>query len=285
MPMACLLCQHLKPLEHALFKKSACASFAALIQPGLRRIESEIPVMPTACSAPPLAFGETRTWLLGQYALLTVSASILLWVFEHTDLDREVIRYFFNPTRGEFPLRHAWLLDAVLHQGAKMASYILVTASLYYCWQGWKNRLTWLPPRNAMLAAIGMLAIPLATTTLKLLTQRHCPWDIVDFGGYAPYSHLFEILPESVKVGQCFPAGHASAGFLWLVWAVALRPAGVRAARLGLLAGLLAGGLFGAARMLQGAHFLSHTLWTLWLAWAMSVGLAVLMRADIRSGP
>ena len=33
--------------------------------------------------------------------------------------------------------------------------------------------------------------------------------------------------------------------------------------------------------MLQGAHFLSHTLWILWLAWAVSVSLAVLVRADL----
>ena len=141
---------------------------------------------------------------------------LLLLVFEGTDLDREFARYFFDPDQAAFPLRKAWLLDAVLHHGAKQASFILVAASLFYCWQGWKNRLTWLPPRNALLAATGMLAIPLATSTLKLLTYRHCPWDIVDFGGFAPYLHLFEVPPPGIKAGQCLPAGHASAGFLWL---------------------------------------------------------------------
>lgn len=235
-----------------------------------------------AVPAPLLAFGEPRAWLLRQYALLVVGATLLLLVFEGTELDRAIARYFFDPDQAAFPLRKTWFLDAVLHHGAKQASFILVAASLFYCWQGWKNRLTWLPPRNALLAVIGMLAIPLVTSTLKLLTYRHCPWDIVEFGGFAPYLHLFEAPPQGIKAGQCLPAGHASAGFLWLVWAVALRPAGVRAVRLGLLAGLLAGGLLGAARMAQGAHFLSHTLWTLWLAWAMSVTLATLVRADLR---
>lgn len=68
------------------------------------------------------------------------------------------------------------------------------------------------------------------------------------------------------------------------MWAVALRPAGLRAARLGLFAGLLAGGLLCAARMLQGAHFLKHTLWTLWLAWALSVTVGIATRADLESG-
>jgi membrane-associated PAP2 superfamily phosphatase len=53
-------------------------------------------------------------------------------------------------------------------------------------------------------------------------------------------------------------------------------------ARYALLAALSAGIILGTARMLQGAHFLSHTLWTLWLAWALSVLLAFALRAEIR---
>ena len=230
-------------------------------------------------SAPPL--DAARAWLAWQFAWLILGALLLMLIFEGTDLDREVTRLVFDADSGAFPLRRTWFLEAVMHTAAKQASYILVAASLYFCWQGWQGRLAWLPPRNALLAALGMLAIPVATSTLKLMTYRYCPWDIVDFGGFAPYLGLFEHAPQGIKAGQCFPAGHASAGFLWLVWAVALRPAGPRVARLALLAGLCAGILLGAARMLQGAHFLSHTLWTLWLAWALSVALALVLRADV----
>ena len=65
---------------------------------------------------------------------------------------------------------------------------------------------------------------------------------------------------------------------------MALRPAGLRAARGALAVGLLAGAVLGTARMLQGAHFLSHTLWTLWLAWAASLILAVAVRAELGFG-
>lgn len=232
-------------------------------------------------SPPATAFDASRAWLAWQFSWLILGALLLLWMFEGTDLDRAITRFFFDADSGAFPLRHIWFLEAVMHTAAKQTSYMLVAASLYFCWQGWRGRLAWLPPRNALLAAIGMLAIPLATSMLKSLTYRYCPWDIVDFGGFAPYLGLFEHAPQGIKAGQCFPAGHASAGFLWLVWAVALRPAGARAARLALLTGLLAGILLGATRMLQGAHFLSHTLWTLWLAWALSVALALVLRADL----
>lgn len=243
--------------------------------------------MPTGELAPPVpapALDSTRRWLLAQYALLALSALLLYWTFEGTDLDRQLARTLFDPELGTFPLRRTWFLEAVMHKTAKQVTYVLVAASLYLCWQGWKGRLSWLPPRNGLLAALGMLAIPLATSTAKLLTARYCPWDLVDFGGYAPHLGLFDPAPQGIKAGQCFPAGHASTGFLWIVWAVALRPAGSRAARRALLAALLAGGILGTSRMLQGAHFLSHTLWTLWLAWAASVSLALAVRAELRLG-
>ncbi len=106
----------------------------------------------------------------------------------------------------------------------------------------------------------------------------------MDFGGYSPYLHLLDAPPPTIKAGVCFPAGHASTGLLWIVWGVALRPAGRGMARLGLLAGLLLGGVLDIARMAQGAHFLSHTLWSLWFAWAMSLGLAHVVAADLRLG-
>ena len=65
---------------------------------------------------------------------------------------------------------------------------------------------------------------------------------------------------------------------------MALRPGGLRVARRALIAALLAGAVLGTARMLQGAHFLSHTLWTLWLAWAASLSLAVAVRAELATG-
>ena len=243
--------------------------------------------MPTNELVTPLpvpALDASRRWLRAQSALLGLGALLLYWSFERTDLDRRLAHVLFDAELGLFPLRHSWFLEAVMHKAAKQATYVLVAASLYVCWQGWRGRLAWLPARNALLAAIGMLAIPLATSTAKLLTARYCPWDIIDFGGYAPYLGLFEAAPSGLKAGQCFPAGHASTGFLWIVWAVALRPAGPRAARAALVAGLLAGGILGTARMLQGAHFLSHTRWTLWLAWAASWVLAVVVRAELGFG-
>lgn len=206
----------------------------------------------------------------------------MLWVFQTTDIDRQIAHLFFDEQQGLFPLRCTWLFENLLHRSAKQVTYLAVVGALYVCYLGYRGALEWLPPRNALLAALGMLLIPLGIATLKELISRHCPWDMVDFGGYAPYLRLLDAPPTTIKPGVCFPAGHASTGLLWIVWGVALRPAGRGMSRLGLLAGLLLGGVLGVARMAQGAHFLSHTLWSLWFAWAISLGLAYVVGADLR---
>jgi membrane-associated PAP2 superfamily phosphatase len=215
---------------------------------------------------------------------LLMIGGVLLWVFQTTDIDRQIAHMFFDEQQGLFPLRRTWVFESLLHRSAKQVTYLAVAAALYVCYLGYRGVLEWLPPRNALLAALGMLLIPLGIATLKEMISRHCPWDMMDFGGYAPYLHLLESPLTTIKAGACFPAGHASTGFLWIVWGVALRPAGLSMARLGLLAGLLLGGVLGVARMAQGAHFLSHTLWSLWFAWALSLGLAHIVGADLRLG-
>ncbi|BDB30538.1 MULTISPECIES: phosphatase PAP2 family protein [Cupriavidus] len=226
----------------------------------------------------------SQRWLRQQWWMLASAALVLAYVFQRTELDLWLEGRFYDVGRTVFPLRQHWLFEAVLHKGAKWLTYVAVAAAMGVCWRGWRGRLPWLPRRNALLAAAGMVVIPLSVTLLKLMTGRHCPWDMAQFGGSLPYMRLLDPLPADVKPGQCFPAGHAATGFLWVVWGIALRPAGRRWAWVGLAGGLLLGGTLGAARMAQGAHFLSHTLATLWVAWAVSLLLARGLRANVRLG-
>lgn len=221
-------------------------------------------------------------WYGWQITLLLLTGALLLLVFENTGLDLWLAQQFFDPVLEKFPLHHHWFFDSVMHHGMKSISYILVAAALYFCFLGYRGELAWLPRRNALLAGVGMVLIPVSITLLKEVTDRHCPWDMVEFGGFVPYQTLLGPHLSGLKEGQCFPAGHASAGFLWLVWGFALRPAGKNMARLGLLVGLSMGTIMGFGRMLQGAHFLSHTLWTLWFSWAICVVLAFFLKADMR---
>jgi membrane-associated PAP2 superfamily phosphatase len=39
--------------------------------------------------------------------------------------------------------------------------------------------------------------------------------------------------------------------------------------------------LMGLSRLVQGAHFLSHVLWSAWFAWALTIALAALLRVPL----
>lgn len=236
----------------------------------------------STCRPPAVPDAISRAaWARRQALALLAAAALLLAIFENSGLDMWLAGLAYDPASSSFPLQGQWLLSKILHKAMKQASYVAVAAMLVVCWFGHQGRLAWLPRRNAWLAATGMLLIPLATTALKAVTNRHCPWDIVDFGGFAPHIGLLDWPLPSLKRGECFPAGHASAGFLWMVWGVALGEAGRGTACWALAGAVALGLLMGVGRMLQGAHFLSHTLWSLWLAWAITVALAAALRVPM----
>lgn len=86
------------------------------------------------------------------------------------------------------------------------------------------------------------------------------------YGGTLPYLKIFDALPPGIRPGHCFPAGHASVA-LWLPslaiwWLPGRRKTAATVFALGLLPGLL----LGWVQQMRGAHFLSHTLWSVWIA-------------------
>ena len=225
----------------------------------------------------------SRHWYLGQVLFLAFSAAILLLVFENSDLDLRLARPFYDSALGDFPLRQNGLFAPIFYYGVKfavLAGGILVAAA---CLAGLSGRLLWLPPRNAMLALLGLVLIPAAVATLKLVTNRHCTWDVAEFGGFAPYMSLLAQMPREIARGACFPAAHAATGFMWLACGLALHTGSPRLARRVILGALLLGAFMGLTRQAQGGHFISHTLWSAWLAWAISLGLAAALGIGCRS--
>jgi membrane-associated PAP2 superfamily phosphatase len=214
-----------------------------------------------------------RSWLITPLALL-----VLLVALESTDIDRAFSHWFFDAVTQTFPWRHSFLLDSVLHHWVKYTVILLtcITAAMLL--------FTWivpaLRPRRSLLLFIvlAMTLAPLAVTTLKQVTDRPCPWDITDFGGSVPYTHLFEPREQAHATGRCFPAGHASTGFALLAfYFAAWRERRRVLARAALVAGIAAGLLLGLARVAQGAHFLSHVLWSGLVCWLVMLALHALL--------
>ncbi|WP_373887845.1 phosphatase PAP2 family protein [Massilia sp. BSC265] len=80
--------------------------------------------------------------------------------------------------------------------------------------------------------------------------------------------------------GHCLPAGHASSA-LWLVSLVVvwLPGPGRRAGRACCVA-LVPGLALGWMQQMRGAHFLTHTLWSAWIACAIVLALVMLLQAS-----
>ena len=220
-------------------------------------------------------------------AWLGLAGMMLLAVFELTGLDLVIVRAFWDPVLGIFPLRGDPLLSALLYRGTKSAMYALGVVALVILAVAYR-RTRDADKRGAyVVAGLTLLLMPLLVVLLKHMTNRYCPWALEGFGGEVPYTTLLQALPPPWVRGECFPAGHAAGGFVWVGVAVALWRQQPWIAR-GLLAfGTVAGGAMGLFRMAEGAHFLSHTLWTLWLACFVPLaisGLQKLLRHKSRSG-
>jgi len=203
-------------------------------------------------------------------ALATAGLTLALVAWDVARLDMPLARWW-GDAQG-FALRDSWLLADVLHDGARRLAWALTLALCLGVWwpQGWLRAIS--TARRLQLAGT-TLAAALAVSTLKSFSGTSCPWDMAEFGGVASYvSHwawgVFDGGP-----GHCFPAGHASAGFGFVAPWFVLRRTAPRLALPWIIAALAAGSLLGLAQQVRGAHFMSHTLWTAWLCWA--VGLVV----------
>lgn len=200
-------------------------------------------------------------------ALPLVLAPFIFWIFEATPLDRVLIGWYYDAHAHMFPLRDSPFMQNVMHTGLKMAmiavGVVVLGAFLLTFirpqWQPHRRRLLWL--------FVAMVGGPLLVSVLKSTSTLYCPWDLVDYGGSAPFHALFERLPAGIAPGKCFPGGHASGGFALMAVYFAWRDTHARFARLFLLIGLAAGMLMGWAQMMRGAHFLSHNVWSAWVVW------------------
>lgn len=115
------------------------------------------------------------------------------------------------------------------------------------------------------------LTSTLVVNLLKSVTHRDCPWDLVRYGGLKPYIGFFEQYPDAVDFGQCFPAGHASAGYCWFGLYFFIKHSFYPYKNFGLAFPITLGLIFGLDQQLRGAHFLSHDLWTAFICWAIAV--------------
>lgn len=211
-------------------------------------------------------------------------AALLLALFEFTPLDTAIEDRFYDPAAREFPWRHTFLFEDLIHDAGKLVVIVFGIGVLVALVASFlKERLAdWRRPLAYVLLTLALG--PTVTSGWKDLSPKHCPWDLAMYGGHAPHTTLLEPVPEGVKRGRCFPCGQASSGFSLMALYFALRHRNRRFARRGLWLGLGYGSLLGFGRMVQGAHFLSHVLTTALVCWLVAFVLyeLVLRRSEER---
>lgn len=220
------------------------------------------PTRPTAAPvAAPVPLWRAWWWLLG----LT-----LLWDWGGADL---AVMQAIGSHDG-FALRNQWLLSRVLHDAVRQAAVLFYV--LVWLWAAWPARRTFgpaalwrLPRRERLTVALLVTLSLLAVNLIKNASQTSCPWDLNAFGGPAHYVSHWTLGVRDGGSGRCFPGGHASSAYAFLALCLPwlMPPAGRPRERapgwrwLGFL--MFAGLVAGAVQTVRGAHYPSHTLWTL----------------------
>lgn len=203
------------------------------------------------------------------FTLLALAGVILL--FEFTPLDFWVADHFYDAASGKWLVKHAGQPKQIFYKTPllllKISGFVIFAVLLIpHRWLAPRWRL---PKRALAVVLLSLVLIPSLVASLKRWTGMYCPQQLVRYGGKQPELHLFERAPEGCCAvrGRCWPAGHASGGFALMSLCALGRTR--RQKFLGVAAGLAAGWIMGGYHMMDGNHFLSHTLITMLLAWAM----------------
>ncbi len=224
--------------------------------------------MSTFAAARPAPFAAVP-FLLRHALLIPASLGLAAYAVQALGIDFALASTFFDPALKDFPARALGWLELLGHRLAKslllglwMALLAAAIASRWIC------RLH--PHRTLLWTTTAAMAIgPLAVVLLKDINAHHCPWDLKRFGGTAEFTAAW-FVPRA-EAGRCFPGGHAAGGFSLVALYFAGVASGSSRLRLaGLVAALIAGASFSAVRMMQGAHFLSHNLWSAAVVWSLA---------------
>ncbi|MGN8344256.1 phosphatase PAP2 family protein [Pseudomonas sp. SMV71] len=203
---------------------------------------------------------------------LPLLVGIILVLLELTTLDMDLARLFYEPAAGDFIGRHSYFLENILHDRAKQVVIAFsVLAIVGFIGAFFVDRLK---PFKRELGCL-VLSLALATsfvTPMKAVTAVQCPWSLKEFGGKETYSELLSARPVTDKPGRCWPGGHAATGFTLFALFFVLRDRRPRLARQAFVFAFTLGTVFSLGRMMQGAHFFSHNVWTAVFCWLICLG-------------
>ena len=195
----------------------------------------------------------------------------------HSGADLAISALFFRdggwPIGDQFPWKLLYRID-------RTPAILLVMVCL-----GGALRSVWTPAlrqwrRTALFMLLALVIGPglLVNAVLKDHWGRPRPREVAVFGGTKSFHQPWQ--PGVSGQGRSFPSGHASAAFFLCTPYFVYRRRRPALASAWLAGGILFGLAMSAARIIQGGHFLSDTLWAFGLVWLSSLLLAALLLRD-----
>lgn len=218
--------------------------------------------MPLKSNSPKISF-KTGWWML------IISAFVILLIGEFTQIDLMIEDYYYDSTLKTFPWKNTWFAKILMHVYVKNLilgfGFLLYSILLIDMFKPLMIMNNWSRLRLKFVA-LASIIIPLTLSVLKKYSVLHCPWDVDRYNGSAPFLKLLDYVPKGLDAGACFPAGHASTG-LWLAsLCIFWLPTNPTKATYVFAMGLFTGFILGWVQQMRGAHFLFHTLWSMWIA-------------------
>ncbi len=208
-------------------------------------------------------------WLPAIQLALLLCVTALFTLF---DWDRRVAAQFYREGQG-------WYLGGEplwdwLYEFGTIPGILLALAALIAWLAGfYVQRLASL--RRGCLVVLLTTVIAaglLVNVILKPYWGRPRPAQTTEFAGQWEYQSVFP--PGISGKGKSFPCGHCTMGFVFLSL-VAFRRRSKVLAYGGVAVGIGLGFLLSAARVVQGAHFLSDTIWSLGIVGMVATALIV----------
>jgi len=206
--------------------------------------------------------------------LVLLVATVIIGV---SDADLKLSAFFYRS--GGWPVGELPFWE-FLYRLNRLPVFVLggtgLALALYGCckpaWRQWRRQ-------GAFLAVLALLGPGLLVNNVfKEYWGRPRPREVVQFGGKKKFLQPWQMgTPHN---GRSFPSGHSAAAFYMGAPYFPLRRRRPRLALGWLTGGLAFGVIMSVARITQGAHFLSDTLWAWGMVHLTAVALYYLMGLD-----
>lgn len=195
-----------------------------------------------------------------------VAAAIVL---RTSGLDQRLTDQFFDAGARAFPRRLDPVLELLGHGMARSFAVLVWSGVLAAAVASARVRERRELTSVLWLIVVAMALGPIVVVLLKDFTSFPCPWHLKRYGGFTQGPGAWFVSPG--EAGRCFPPGHSAGGCSFIAFYFAgLARRSRRLANLALLFAVLAGSVYSAVRLVQGAHFLSHALWAAAINWLLA---------------